>query len=149
MNYGYSNLKLSYHRCKHADSTARDFAKNAQVNCGMWDISGLLPETEQTMSTFEEKTMTSLQSLFAKVDTLSRFNIRDILKPDVYDHYEQTLQEAYDALNEVEDALTTLGMKLEYQHFRLGGAVDELKPLMIQPHSPSDRIMEVFERRFS
>ena len=27
------------------------------------------------------------------------------------------------------------------------GAVDELKPLMIQPHSPSDRIMEEFERR--
>jgi hypothetical protein len=112
-------------------------------------IPGLLPETEQTMNTFEEKTMTSLQSLFAKVDTLSRFNIRDILKPDVYDHYEQTLQEAYDALIEVEDALTTLGMKLEYQHFRLGGAVDELKPLMIQPHAPSDRIMEVFERRLS
>jgi hypothetical protein len=83
-------------------------------------IPGLLLETEQTMSTFEEKTMTSLQSLFAKVDTLSRFNIRDILKPDVYYHYEQTLQEAYDALTEVEDALTTLGMKLEYQHFRLG-----------------------------
>jgi hypothetical protein len=57
---------------------------------------------------------------------------------DVYDHYEQTLQEAYDALTEIEDALNTLGMKLEYQHFRLGGAVDELKPLMIQPHSPSD-----------
>ncbi len=101
------------------------------------------------MNTFEEKTMTALQSLFAKVDTLSRFNIRDILKPDVYDHYEQTLQEAYDALIEVEDALTTLGMKLEYQHFRLGGAVDELKPLMIQPHFPLDRIMEDFERRFS
>jgi hypothetical protein len=98
------------------------------------------------MNAFEEKTMTSLQSLFAKVDTLSRFNIRDILKPDVYDHYEQTLQEAYDALIEVENALTTLGMKLEYHHFRLGSAVDELKPLMIQPHAPSDRIMEEFER---
>ena len=29
------------------------------------------------------------------------------------------------------------------------GAVDELKPLMIQPHSPSDRIMEEFEWRLS
>ena len=48
------------------------------------------------MNTFEEKTMTSLQRLFAKVDTLSRFNIRDLLKPDVYAHYEQTLQEAYE-----------------------------------------------------
>ena len=93
--------------------------------------------------------MTSLQSLFAEVNTLSRFNIRDILKPVVYYHYEQTLQEAYDALTEVEDALTTSGMKLEYQHFRLGGAVDELKPLMIQLHSPLDRIMEEFERRLT
>jgi hypothetical protein len=112
-------------------------------------ISGILPETEQTMNTCEEKTMTAQQSFFAKVDTLSRINIRDMLKPDVFDHYEQTLQEAYDALTEVEDVLTTLGMKLEYQHFRLGGAVDELKPLLIQLHSPSDRIMEEFERRFT
>ncbi len=101
------------------------------------------------MSTFEEETVTSLQSLFAKVDTLARINLRDLLKPDVYYHYEKTLQEAYDALTTVEDALTTLGMKLEYQHFRLGGAVDELKPLMIQPYSPSDKIMEEFERRLS
>jgi len=101
------------------------------------------------MSTFEEETVTSLQSLFAKVDTLARINLRDLLKPDVYYHYEKTLQEAYDALTTVEDALTTLGMKLEYQHSRLGGAVDELKPLMIQPYSPSDKIMEEFERRLS
>jgi len=101
------------------------------------------------MSTFKEETVNSLQSLFTKVDTLARINIRDLLKPEVYYHYEQTLQEAYDALIEVEDALTTLGMKLEYQHFRLGGAVEELKPLLIQPHSPSDRIMEEFERRLS
>jgi hypothetical protein len=82
------------------------------------------------MSTFEEKAVTSLQSLFAKVDTLARINIRDILKPDVYYDYEKTIQEAYDALTTFEDALTTLGIKLEYQHWRLGGAVDELKPLM-------------------
>jgi len=101
------------------------------------------------MSTFKEETVNSLQSLFTKVDTLARINIRDLLKPEVYYHYEQTLQEAYDALIEVEDALTTLGMKLEYQHFRLVGAVEELKPLLIKPHSPSDRIMEEFEQRLS
>jgi hypothetical protein len=101
------------------------------------------------MSTFKEETVTSLRSLFTKVDALARINIRDILKPEVYYHYEKTLQEAYDALTEVEDALTTLGMKLEYQHFRLGGAVDELKPLMIQLYSPSGRIREEFERRLS
>ena len=99
------------------------------------------------MSEFEEQTVNELKILFAKVDTLTRINIRDLLLPDEYYHYEKTLQEAYDALTEVEDALTSLGMKLEYQHWRLGGAVEELKPLMIQTRSPSDRIMEEFERR--
>lgn len=99
------------------------------------------------MNTFEEETVAALQSLFARVETLRQINIRDLLKPEVYIHYEQTLQEAYDALTKVEDALTSLGMKLEYQHFRLGGAVDELKPLMIQTRSDADKIMEVFEQR--
>ncbi len=99
------------------------------------------------MHTFEEETVAALQSLFAKVETLKQINIRDLLKPDVYLHYEQTLQEAYDMLTTVEDALTSLGMKLEYQHYRLGGAVDELKPLLIQTRSDADRIMEAFEQR--
>jgi hypothetical protein len=38
-------------------------------------------------------------------------------------------------------------MKLEYEHFRLGGALDELKPLMIDTRSTSDKIMEAFEQR--
>jgi hypothetical protein len=38
-------------------------------------------------------------------------------------------------------------MKLEYQHFRLGGAVDELKPLLRDMRSISDTIMEAFEKR--
>src|SRR6266851_9224140 len=99
------------------------------------------------MKRFEEETVSALHSLFARVETLRQISIRDLLKPDVYFRYEQALQEAYDALTTVEDALTSLGMKLEYEHFRLGGAVDELKPLMIQPYSPSDKIMEEFERR--
>ena len=99
------------------------------------------------MHTFEEETVAALQSLFARVETLKQISIQDLLKPDVYLHYEQTLQEAYDVLTTVEDALTSLGMKLEYQHYRLGGAVDELKPLMIQPRSNADRIMEAFEQR--
>src|SRR5947199_9178949 len=101
------------------------------------------------MKQSEEDTVTALQHLFAKVETLHQINLRDILKPDVYSHYEHTLQEAYDALTTVEDALTTLGMKLEYQHYRLGGAVDELKPLLIQPRSPADTIMEAFHKRLS
>ena len=99
------------------------------------------------MKKSEEETVTALKNLFAKVETLRQINIRDILKPDVYFHYEQTLQEAYDALTTVENVLTSLGMKLEYEHFRLGGALDELKPFLIQPHSNTDTIMEEFEQR--
>ncbi len=99
------------------------------------------------MKRFEEETITALHNLFARVETLRQINIRDILKPDVYFLYEQTLQEAYDALTTVEDALTSLGMKLEYEHFRLGGALDELKPLLIDTRSTSDKIMEAFDQR--
>lgn len=101
------------------------------------------------MSDFEEQTVNALHILFDKVDTLRHMNIRDMLKPDMYYHYEDTLQAAYDALTTVEDALTTLGMKLEYEHYRLGGAVEELKPLMIQTRASSDTIIDEFERRFS
>jgi spore cortex formation protein SpoVR/YcgB (stage V sporulation) len=101
------------------------------------------------MNTFEEETITALESLFAKVDILKHINIRDLLTSDVYSHYEQTLQEAYDALTTVEDALTSLGMKLEYQHWRLGGAVEELKQLLLQHCSPSDEIIAEFECRLS
>ena len=99
------------------------------------------------MKKSEEETITALQNLFAKIETLRQISIRDILKPDVYFRYEQTLQEAYDALTTVEDALTGLGMKLEYEHFRLGGAVDELKPLLIDTRSTSDKILEAFKQR--
>ncbi len=101
------------------------------------------------MSEFEEQTVHALRNLFHQVNALRQINIRDILKPETYRLYEESLQQAYDALTTVEDALTSLGMKLEYEHFRLGGAVDELKPLMIQIRSSSDIIKEEFEKRFS
>jgi hypothetical protein len=100
------------------------------------------------MKKSEEETITAIHNLYTKVETLRQISIRDILKPDIYFHYEQTLQEAYDALTTVEDALTSLGMKLEYEHFRLGGALDDLKPLLIQPRSQTDSIMEAFHKRF-
>ena len=99
------------------------------------------------VSDFEEHTVTALTNLFEKVETLGQMDIREMLEPDKYYLYEKTLQEAYDALTTVEDALTTLGMKLEYQHWRLGGAVDELRPLMIQPQSNVDRVMEAMNER--
>jgi hypothetical protein len=101
------------------------------------------------MNSFEEETSTILKSLFAKVDTLRQINIRDLLKLDVYFQYEQTLQKAYDALTTAEDALTSVGMKLEYQDWRLGGAIEELKPLLIDTRSASDKVMEAFEKRLS
>jgi hypothetical protein len=101
------------------------------------------------MSDFEEQTVIALRALFDKVDTLRHMDIRDMLEPDRYSHYENTLQAAYDALTTVEDALISLGMKLEYEHWRLGGAVEELKPLMIQTRSSADTILEAFEQRFS
>jgi hypothetical protein len=101
------------------------------------------------MSEFEEQTVLALRTLFDKVDTLRQIDIRNMLKPDMYYQYEDTLQAAYDALTTVEDTLTSLGMKLEYEHWRLGGAVEELKPLMIQTRSPSDIIMEALEKNFS
>jgi spore cortex formation protein SpoVR/YcgB (stage V sporulation) len=101
------------------------------------------------MSEFEEQTVLALRTLFDKVDTLWQIDIRELLKPDVYYHYEDILQAAHDALTTVEDALTSLGMKLEYEHWRLGGAVEELKPLMIQTRSTSVLIMEAIEKKFS
>jgi hypothetical protein len=102
---------------------------------------------DKPMSDFEEQTFTALKNLIEKVETLQQMDIREMLEPDKYYLYEDTLQAAYDALTTVEDALTTLGMKLEYQHFRLGGAVDELRPLMIQPRSDVERVMEVMNER--
>ncbi len=100
------------------------------------------------MSDFEEQTVNSLRTLFQKVTALRQISIQDIMKPDIYSHYEKSIQAAYDALTTVEDALTSVGMKLEYEHWRLGGAVEELKPLMIDTRSPSDRIAEEFKQRF-
>jgi hypothetical protein len=106
-----------------------------------------VPEQEKSMPTFEEDTVAALHALFAKVATLQQINIRDMLQPLVYHQYERNLQEAYDALTTVEDTLTKLGMKLEYQHYRLGGALDELMPLLIQPRSKADTVMEEFHKR--
>jgi spore cortex formation protein SpoVR/YcgB (stage V sporulation) len=82
-----------------------------------------------------EEALTALKSLSANIHTLSKIAIRDLLSPTTYSLYERSLQVAYDALTSVEDALTALGMKLEYHHWRLGGALEELRPLRI--HIPS------------
>ena len=99
------------------------------------------------MHDFEEETVIALKTLFDKVKTLQHITIREILVPATYHLYEENLQAAYDALTTVEDALASVGMKLEYEHWRLGGAVDELTPLMLHIPSASEKVMELFEEK--
>jgi hypothetical protein len=74
------------------------------------------------------------------VEALQQINIQDMLKPEMYVHYEKTLQAAYDALTKVEHTINSLSMKLEYQHWRLDGAMEELKPFLQQTHTQSDEL---------
>jgi len=99
------------------------------------------------MGKLEEETVTALTALFEKVEELQSINIRDILEPEIYVHYEKTLQAAYDALTQVEKAVNSLGMKLEYQHWRLDGALEELKPLLTQTNTPSDEFSTELGRK--
>jgi hypothetical protein len=92
------------------------------------------------MSELEEKTVTALKTLFETADALQKINIRDMLQPEIYVHYEKTLQAAYNALTQVEHTINSLGMKLEHEHWRLGEAMEELKPLLTQTRAPSDEI---------
>lgn len=101
------------------------------------------------MNEFEEQSITTLRTLFGKVHILQQITIQDMLKPETYQLYAECLQEAYDALVQVEDALTTIGMKLEYNHWRLGGAVDELKPFMDQSRSKAAMDLEFFENEMN
>ena len=71
-------------------------------------------------------------------------DIRDLLEPGRYHHYKETLAAAYDALVTIEDALDSLGTKLENQHWRIDSAFEELSPLLIQPRSRLDAAMEAF-----
>ena len=99
------------------------------------------------MHDFEEETVIALKTLFDKVKTLRHITIREMLVPETYHLYEENLQAAYDALTTVKDALASVGMKLEYEHWRLGGAVEELTPLMLHMPSASEKVMELFEEK--
>jgi hypothetical protein len=102
---------------------------------------------DTAMNDFEEDTVTALRNLFDKVNTLRQITIREMLTPETYQLYEESLQAAYDALTTVEDALASVGMKLEYEHWRLGGAVEELKPLMVRLPSTTEKVMEPLEEK--
>lgn len=97
------------------------------------------------MNDFADETIAHLTALFATVAELGNMNIRDLLTPGKYEQYQATLDAAYDALVNVEDALDGLGLQLEYQHWRISSAFEELKPLLIQPRSPLDTFDENVE----
>ncbi len=98
------------------------------------------------MSPAEEETVAALTLLFTKVAELEQMSIREMLTPGRYDQYKATLDEAYDALVTMEDALNSLGTKLEYQHWRISSAFEELKPLSMQPRSLVDIALDTFEQ---
>ncbi len=98
------------------------------------------------MNKFEEETIAALTLLMAKVAELEQMNVREMLTPGRYDQYKATLDEAYDALVTIEDALDSLGMKLEYHHWRISSAFEEIKPLFMQPRSLVDTALEIFEQ---
>src|ERR1700687_4930859 len=98
------------------------------------------------MSNSEEETVAALRLLFEKIAELSAMNIRDILIPGKYNEYKATLDAAYDSLVTVEDALDSLGMKLEYHHWRISSAFEELTPLLMQPRIRSDAALEAYEQ---
>jgi hypothetical protein len=72
-----------------------------------------------------ETTITTLRRLCARLETLRHLEIADLQLPGQQEHYEQTLEDAYAALAQVETTLDELGQELEYQHQRLGEVLDQ------------------------
>ena len=72
-----------------------------------------------------ETTIASLRTLHARLETLRHLEMADLLLPSQQKHHEQTLEDAYAALAQVETALDQLGQELEFQHQRLGEVGDQ------------------------
>src|SRR5260370_42551045 len=101
------------------------------------------------MNKSEEETIAALTLLFAKVAALEQMSVREMLTPGRYDQYKATLDEAYDALVTVEDALDSLGMKLEYQHWRISSAFEELTSFLYNLVLVSTSFMTPLSKRCS
>ena len=56
---------------------------------------------------------------------LRHLEMADLLLPSQQKHHEQTLEDAYVALAQVETALDQLGQELEFQHQRLAEVGDQ------------------------
>jgi hypothetical protein len=72
-----------------------------------------------------ETTIASLRRLCTRLETLRHLDIIDLQLPGQQEHYVQTLEDAYAALDQVETTLDKLGQELEYEHQRLGEAVEQ------------------------
>jgi hypothetical protein len=72
-----------------------------------------------------ETTLASLRRRRARLETLRHLESADLQLPGQQKHYEQTLEDAYAALAQVETALDEFSQELEFQHQRLGEAGDE------------------------
>lgn len=99
------------------------------------------------MSASEADTLAALQLLYKKIRHLKDKNIRDLLQPDASTDFRKTLDEAYDALVLVEDTLDGLGMRLEYHHWQIMSALEELTPLLIQPRTQAADALDEEMRR--
>ncbi len=55
-----------------------------------------------------ETTITSLRTLHARLESLRHLEMADLLLPSQQEHHEQTLEDAYTALAQVETALDQL-----------------------------------------
>jgi hypothetical protein len=74
----------------------------------------------------QETIVAALCIFYARLDTLRNIDIADLLVlPGRRKHYEQTLEDAYAALAQVETTLDELGQELEFQHRRLGEVVEQ------------------------
>jgi hypothetical protein len=78
------------------------------------------------MAKSEAETLAALQTLYTNLAALQNLKRADMLDSGSRQFYEKTIQEAYDAVMSVEGVLSSLWDALEYEHWRLGGAVEEI-----------------------
>jgi hypothetical protein len=102
---------------------------------------------QKIMNKSEEEIVAALRLLFVKIAELSSMDIREMFLPGKYEEYRSALDTAYDALVTVEDALDSLGWKLENEHWRIDSAFSELKPMFLkQPRSRAEDAFDLFEQ---
>jgi len=109
-----------------ARNSERETEDLAAQQAGTRLSKGITSREARTMNEIERATtIVSLQKLSARLETLRHLEIADLQLPGQQKRYEQTLEDAYAALAQVETALDKLGQELDYQHQRLGEVRDQ------------------------